>query len=155
MKLNSVYLLHKNQEPERLISYYYEGFGIGSNELFKTNDQDRDHYPEIICEEIPLIKKNQIAKYTREMKSFFVFAEFAAWDKEQKEKIIPDAYSPKVDIYLAPNDIESITTREETRESADEKGKRETILYYDIKSFYHQATRFSDLMIFEEVAWND
>lgn len=27
--------------------------------------------------------------------------------------------------------------------------------YENIKAIYHQATRFSPLMVFEEVAWND
>lgn len=139
-KLNSIYLLQKNAEPVRLLSYYYEGYGKGTNELFNTNDESADKYAEIITDEIPLIKKNQIAKYKRELTSFYIFASFAAWDKEQKEKIIFDQYTPAVDLYIAPQDIESITTREERRESSGEPGKTETILYYDIKLKKNIAT---------------
>lgn len=154
-KLNSIYLLQPNNaEPVRLLSYYYEGFGFGVNELFNTNDEERDRYAEIITDDVPLIKKNQITKYTRELKSFYIFATVAAWDKNQKEKIYFDSYSTAVDLYIAPQDIESITTREETRESNEEKGKRETVLYYDVKLKKNIATvRPACLWLFK--TWED
>lgn len=149
-RLNSIYLLGENgTTPTRLLTYYYQAKLKSKNELFNTEHEEISQYIELDFSCVPLIKKNQVNKFIRENKSFFIGATFAAWDKEQKNKVFNDKFTLYVDLYISSVDIEYLTTFEEVRNYHE--GETEYIKNYDIKLKKPIATgKTTDLILYKD-----
>lgn len=129
--LNSIFIIKGHGIAFRLLSYYYEAEQESNNELFKTNEKQKAVGQELNINAFPIIKKNQINKYLREGKSFFIPATFQAWDKEQKERNTdPD----DLDLYLSEDDIK--TMKEYETVSENKKGCKEFV-----KKYYFELTK--------------
>ena len=148
MELNNIFLI-ENGSCKRLKSYIYEAEEVTQNELFKEENKIFSRYAELNKAHFPIIKKNQVAKYMRENKSFLIKATYKAYDKEQKT--FCDSWSNDYDIYLSKEDIKSIEEKERTFNQ--EQGKTAFEKYYIIELlkplFY---TKGSDLKLYKELS---
>lgn len=146
MNLNSIFLI-ENGTCKRLESYNYEAEEITQDDLQKKEIKTFSRYAEINPEHFPTIKKNQVAKYIRENKSFLIKAIYKAYDKTQKT--LCDSWDESLDLYLSKNDIKSIEERE--RPFKEHEGKTAFEKYYIIELlkplFY---TKGGDLKLFKD-----
>lgn len=115
MELNNIYKINEKGEAIRLGCYYYEAIINTKNELFDNESQDADRYADINFDAFPIIKRNQITKYLRENKSFFIKAVHPAWNDSESLY----SWDNKIDLYLSAADI----VAEETTETPHENKK--------------------------------
>lgn len=145
MELNSIFLI-ENGKATRLQTYIYEAEETTQNDLYERDDHIFSSYAKLNKNAFDIIKKNQVNKYLRENKSFFIKATFKAYDREQKEPI--SSWDTCFDLYISKNDIKSIKEFEKSNEY--QKGKRDIIKYYVIETkkplFYAKGT---DLKLFK------
>lgn len=128
MALNFIFII-SNGNAEKLPSYYYEFEQVGANELYDTTGAEKTIYFDLFFDCFPIIKKNQLNKYIKENKSFFIASTVHAYDN--KSPIMNYENGSYYDLYISEKDIIKIEEREERQEMR--KGCIDISKYYDIE----------------------